>query len=295
MFGGRKNRVGLIGASTAKAKKEKEEVKKAIEEKEVAKQKKDEDEVIQRKYKNTGNVDDKGVWKPPSRNIATVKNGEWSTSATANTSSYRERSRSRRRDKSSSANTFVFLDLAITNPHKFECRTECFRLKIELFMDVVPKTAGRFEAWCRRGKYEKIIFHRIIPQHIAQGGDVTHNDGTGGQIDGHFYEDENFILRHDRPGLLSCANIGPNTNTTQFFILLDRENRLNGRHTVFGEIKQVYFIKEAGHGDAIEKTFKPAPLNEVLYNLSAIGTRNGVVKGKAEITDCGEILGDGHE
>ncbi|KAI8610723.1 peptidyl-prolyl cis-trans isomerase H [Chytriomyces sp. MP71] len=137
------------------------------------------------------------------------------------------------------SNPIVFFDIAIGGQ-------PVGRIKMELFADVVPKTAENFRQLCtgefkRNGVpqgFKNCSFHRIIKDFMVQGGDFLKGDGTGSTCiyGGENFPDENFTLKHSSPGLLSMANSGPNTNGCQFFITCAKTDFLDNKHVVFGRL-----------------------------------------------------------
>uniref|UniRef100_A0A8C7EYQ7 E3 SUMO-protein ligase RanBP2 n=1 Tax=Oncorhynchus kisutch TaxID=8019 RepID=A0A8C7EYQ7_ONCKI len=143
---------------------------------------------------------------------------------------------------------------------------------IELFSHIVPKTAENFRALCTGQKgfgLRNSVFHRIVPDFMCQGGDLTNQDGTGGKsIYGNKFEDENFDVRHTGPGLLSMANHGRDTNNSQFFITLKKAEHLDFKHVAFG------FVREG---------------MDVVRRMGELGTKTGKPSKKIVITECGQL------
>jgi cyclophilin family peptidyl-prolyl cis-trans isomerase len=107
------------------------------------------------------------------------------------------------------------------------------KIELELYPDAAPKTVENFETLSRDGFYDGVIFHRVIPDFMIQGGDPT---GTGMGGPGYEFEDEINDHRVER-GALAMANAGPGTNGSQFFIVTAEATPwLDGKHTVFGRV-----------------------------------------------------------
>ncbi len=118
--------------------------------------------------------------------------------------------------------------------YKAHMETDKGTMVFELYADKAPKTVNNFVFLSREGFYEGVIFHRVIKDFMAQGGDPT-GKGIGGP--GYKFADEfHPSLKHDKPGRLSMANAGPNTNGSQFFITHVPTPWLDNKHSIFGQV-----------------------------------------------------------
>ena len=146
------------------------------------------------------------------------------------------------------------------------------KIVFELYNDITPKTAENFRALCT-GEfgfgYKGCGFHRVITNFMAQGGDFTNHNGTGGKsIYGEKFADENFKVKHSKPYLLSMANAGKNTNGSQFFMTFVPCSWLDGKHCVFGEVVEG---------------------KEIVEMMHKLGSGEGKPKAKMTIDNCGQL------
>ena len=124
--------------------------------------------------------------------------------------------------------------------------TNAGTIEFKLYPEAAPKTCENFTTHVENGYYDGIIFHRVIPDFMVQGGDPTGTGRGGESIWGKPFEDEcTPDLRFDKTGLLAMANAGPGTNGSQFFITTAKTPWLNMRHTIFGEVVEGYDIVQA--------------------------------------------------
>lgn len=175
-------------------------------------------------------------------------------------------------------NVQTFMDIEIGDKDTPAEEKEKGRVVFEIFSKKVPKTAENFRQLCTMEKgddygYKNSIFHRVIKGFMAQGGDFTNHNGTGGKsIYGEKFEDEQIWYPHTTKGVLSMANAGPDTNGSQFFICFGPTPHLNGKHTIFGRVIEGY--------DFVEK---------IEANPTAPGDKP--IKG-VTVVDCGELKDD---
>ena len=147
-----------------------------------------------------------------------------------------------------------------------EFNTTKGNFKIELFGDKAPITVGNFLKLADSGFYNGLIFHRVIPDFMIQGG-CPHGSGRGGP--GYTIRDEfHPELKHDSKGILSMANAGPNTGGSQFFITVAPTPWLDKKHAIFGKVIEGMEVVESI--SKVEKDRYDKPLNDVVINSVSI-------------------------
>jgi peptidyl-prolyl cis-trans isomerase B (cyclophilin B) len=131
-----------------------------------------------------------------------------------------------------------------------------------LYPAKAPVTVANFLNLAKRGYYDGLKFHRVIPDFMIQGGDPT---GTGSGGPGYRFEDEcTPELKHDKPGIFSMANAGPGTNGSQFFVTHVPTPWLDGKHTVFGSVtKGQDIVNAVAQGDKIKSIEILDPTDEL--------------------------------
>jgi peptidyl-prolyl cis-trans isomerase B (cyclophilin B) len=152
-------------------------------------------------------------------------------------------------------------------------------IHLRLFDDLTPVTVANFVNLAKRGFYTGIKFHRVIPEFMIQGG-CPLGTGTGGP--GYKFEDEFApALKHDKPGILSMANAGPNTNGSQFFITHVPTPWLDGKHSVFGEVEgpeDQDVVNSIAQNDVIEGVFIEGDTTELFEkSKSQLDTWNKIL------------------
>ena len=151
-----------------------------------------------------------------------------------------------------------------SSPPRATIQTTMGTIVIELYKDEAPKTVENFITLAKKGFYNGIIFHRVIPGFMVQAGDPT---GTGRGGPGYTFADEiSPNLRHDSPGMVSMANAGPDTNGSQFFITLAATPWLDGKHAIFGHVVEGQLVVEriaAVNRDEHDRPVDPIAMKQV--------------------------------
>jgi peptidylprolyl isomerase len=138
-------------------------------------------------------------------------------------------------------------------------------IEFKLFPNIAPKACENFTGLVKKGYYDGIIFHRVIPQFMIQGGDPTGTGSGGKSIWEKQFEDEvTPDVRFDRPGILAMANAGPATNGSQFFITTEKTPWLNMHHTIFGEVTAGYEVVQKLEGVATDGRDRPVEEQKII-------------------------------
>lgn len=162
-------------------------------------------------------------------------------------------------------------------------------IEATLFASKTPVTVANFLNLAKRGYYNGIHFHRVIPDFMIQGGDPTET-GTGNP--GYAFDDEiSKELRHSKPGIFSMANSGPSTNGSQFFITHVATPNLDDRHTVFGEVTKGQSVVNSITGKLSGPGWKTNGVGDKIINIKILDTTDVLFKHQAEnLKKWNEIL-----
>ncbi len=148
--------------------------------------------------------------------------------------------------------------------------TDKGNIRLKLFGDKIPLTIANFANLAQRGFYKDLTFHRVISDFMVQGGCPVGN-GTGGP--GYQFQDEFAAeLGHDKPGILSMANSGPNSNGSQFFITHLPTPWLDQKHTVFGEVvseEDLTVVNSIAQDDKIQNIKIEGDISELMEKNQA--------------------------
>ena len=158
-------------------------------------------------------------------------------------------------------------------------KTNKGEINLELFTEKAPLTVANFVNLSKRGYYDGLKFHRVIPDFMIQGG-CPQGSGTGGP--GYQFNDEfHPKLRHNSAGVLSMANSGPGTNGSQFFITHTETPHLDNAHTVFGLVIE----------DADQQVVNSITQNDIIESISIDGEFNPTPEIQRQIDSWNDILG----
>jgi peptidylprolyl isomerase len=155
----------------------------------------------------------------------------------------------------------------MSNPANVHVVLETTQGKIEfkLFPNIAPKACENFTGLIKKGYYNGIIFHRVIPKFMVQGGDPTGTGRGGESLWGKSFADEvTPDMRFEKAGLLAMANAGPGTNGSQFFITTAKTPWLNMRHTIFGEVATGYDVVQKIEGLPTDGNDRPVETQKII-------------------------------
>ncbi len=162
------------------------------------------------------------------------------------------------------------LTIDVEGTYTADIQTSMGAITVELYAEDAPLTVNNFVFLAGQGFYDGLLFHRVIPDFMIQGGDPT---GTGSSGPGYRFQDEIVpSLTFDRPGVLAMANAGPNTNGSQFFITVAPTPHLTGNHTIFGQVADGQEVANAI--SLVRSSRENRPMEDVIIQAIRIKTSN---------------------